>query len=109
MNKYSFMHCSSVVLVILGVLLAAAGIFWKDYLFWFGASALAIGLFLLGRWISRAYTYICPACYLRIDVGVREALFAPLAGGDRRRLYCPKCRRKKACKAKRISLRMHVY
>ncbi len=103
------MFCGSILLLLLGVLLAAAGVLGADYLFWLGVSALAVGLLLLGSWISRAYTYICPDCYLRIDVGVKDALFALPAGGDCRRLYCPKCRRKTACKAKRISLRMHVY
>ena len=111
MNKYQIMFGSSIVLVVAGVLAASLGfvLFDSKNLLAVGAAALAVGLFLLGRWISRAYTYICKNCYLRIDVGVGEALFALPAGGECRRLYCPKCRRKTACKPKRISLRMHVF
>lgn len=109
MNKYQVMFGCSITLIICGVLIGMLGFLRGNMLIYFGIAALAFGLIMLGNWISKAYTYICMDCYLRIDVGVKDALFALPAGGVCRRIYCPKCRRRTACKARRISLRVHMY
>ncbi len=74
-----------------------------------GGIFLVLGLILLGSWVGKAYTYICMDCFMRIDLGVWEALTALPAGGECRRVYCPKCRKRTSCKARRISLRAHVF
>lgn len=109
MNKYQFMFSGSIVLTIAGGLTAVYGLFSKSIALCIGIAAAALGLIILGSWVTKAYTYICKECYLRIDVGVGEALFALPAGSDCRRIYCPKCRRKMPCKARRISLRRYVF
>lgn len=109
MNKYQFMFFGSITLTAAGALTAVYGLFSKSFVLCIGLAAAAAGLVLLGSWITKAYTYICRECYLRIDVGIGEALFALPAGNDCRRIYCPKCRRKTVCKARRISLRRYVF
>ena len=109
MNRSRIMFGSSIVLIFAGILLAAFCFPKIGLLFFAGVLFTVAGLYLLGRWISKAYTYICMDCYLRIDVGVLEGLFAVPVDKACRRLYCPKCRRKTMCKARRISLRVHVF
>lgn len=109
MNKYQLMFSGSIALTVIGGLTAVYGLFSKSAALYIGIAALAAGLIILGSWITKAYTYICKECYLRIDVGIGEALFALPAGNDCRRIYCPKCRRKTVCKARRISLRRYVF
>lgn len=109
MNKYQMMFVGAVGLMIGGTLLSVYGIISENAGLFCGIAMAAAGLLLLGVWISKAYTYICTKCYLRIDVGIKEALTALPSGGDCRKIYCPKCRRKMPCKARRISLRAHVY
>lgn len=109
MNKYQIMFSGSIILIVVGVLLGLYGLFAGNFLLCIGVGALVGGLILLGNWITKAYTYICKDCYMRIDVRVGEALFALPVGNDCRRIYCPKCRHKTICKARRISLRRYVF
>lgn len=112
MNKYQMMFISSILLILLGAMLAGYYFISPKPIMILtvgGAALIIIGLILLGSWIGKAYTYICRDCFLRIDLGVWEALTALPAGGDCRRVYCPKCRKRTSCKARRISLRAHVF
>lgn len=112
MNKYQMMFVSSIVMILTGSALAGYHFISTEPMLVLtagGAALVVIGLILLGSWIGKAYTYICMDCFLRIDVGVWEALTALPAGGECRRIYCPKCRKRTSCKARRISLRAHVY
>ncbi|MBQ9120057.1 MAG: hypothetical protein IJY09_08420 [Lachnospiraceae bacterium] len=112
MNRYQMMLISSITLILTGTILNVYHFINTESLLLLaigGGIMILLGLFLLGSWIGKAYTYICMDCFLRIDLGVVKALTAPPAGGDCRRVYCPKCRKRTNCKARRISLRAHVY
>lgn len=109
MNKYQIMLASSIGLIVIGNFLAVYGAISENAGIFCGVVLLGAGYLLLGGWISKAYTYICMGCYLRIDVGPWEALTAFPAGGDCRKIYCPKCRKKMHCKARRVSLKAHVF
>lgn len=109
MKKYQIMFSGSIVLIAVGLILGVYGLFAGNLLFYVGGGILVAGLALLGNWVTKAYTYICKDCYMRIDVGIGEALFALPAGNDCRRIYCPKCRHKTICKARRIPLRRYVF
>ncbi len=109
MNKYQLMFSGSIALTIGGILLFIYGILDKRIFLYIGPAILVVGLRMLGGWIARAYTYICRECYMRIDVGRGEALFALPAGNACRWIYCPKCRKKTACKARKVPLRRYVF
>ncbi|MDE6874563.1 MAG: hypothetical protein K2P87_08900 [Lachnospiraceae bacterium] len=109
MNKYQLMFSGSLASAITGILFSFYGLLVKKVFIYIGLALFVGGVALLGRWITKAYTYICKDCYTRIDIGRKEALFAPPAGAACRRIYCPKCRRKTACKARRVSLRRYVF
>lgn len=109
MNKYQIMLYSSYCAIASGAMFGAVGLLKGSVMVYIGALLLITGLTLLGSWLSKAYIYICSACYLRIETGVKEALFALPSGHSCRRLYCSKCRRKTSCKARRLSMKVHLY
>lgn len=109
MNKYQLMFPGSIISTTVGVFLSVYGLLEGRIFLYIGLSLILVGIMTLGAWIEKARTYICKNCYTRIDVKMGEALFALPAGGACRRIYCPKCRRKTACKARRISLRSYVF
>ena len=111
MNRYQVMFGSSIAMIGGGILGIGYSLLGKKGSILIGLFAIVLlsGLALLGSWIGKAYTYICMKCFLRIDLGIFEALTALPAGGECRRIYCPKCRKKENCKARRVSLRAHVY
>ncbi|MDE7212604.1 MAG: hypothetical protein K2O03_14325 [Lachnospiraceae bacterium] len=109
MNKYQLMFSGSITLTIAGILLSIYGLVERKLFFYIGLILVVAGLTILGTWITKAYTYICKNCYTRINVNKGEALFALPAGSACRKIYCPKCRRKMPCKARRVSLRRYVF
>lgn len=109
MNKYQLMFPASLILMATGFFLGIYGFLAENWFFCVGVGLLISGLLLLGSWITKAHTYICKDCYMRIDVGVAEALLTKPAGSGCRRIYCPKCHHKTVCKSRRISLRRYVF
>lgn len=109
MHKYQLMFSGSIALMVAGILLSIYGILENRVFLYVGPAIFVVGLAMLGGWIARAYTYICRECYMRIDVSRGEALFALPAGNGCRLVYCPKCRRKTACKARKVPLRRYVF
>ena len=103
------MFSGSIALAVAGILLSIYGLLERKLFLSIGIALIIVGLTVLGGWITKAYTYICKDCYMRIDVHRTEALFALPAGNACRRIYCPKCRRKTVCKARRIPLRRYVF
>lgn len=108
-NKYQVMLAASIGLVVIGIIVAIYGAVSKNAGLIFGIAAVAVGGRLLGGWASKAYTYICMECYLRIDIRLRDILTAFPVDGECKRTYCPKCRKKVSCMARKISLKTHIY
>lgn len=59
---------------------------------------LLIGIYILMRWSTVSYKWICDECGEIFQITLKQNVFGINSGVNYKSLYCPKCHKKTMCK-----------
>lgn len=59
---------------------------------------LFAGIYILMRWSTDSYKWICDECGESFEITLKQNVFGVNCGVNYKSLYCPKCHKKTMCK-----------
>lgn len=59
---------------------------------------LLAGIYILMRWSTVSYKWICDGCGESFEITLKQNVFGFNSGVNYKSLYCPKCHKKTMCK-----------
>ena len=88
----------SIILSVVSLILLFIGVIFNLLLAILSFIGLLIGIYIIMKWSTLNYKWVCDDCKTSFDITVKQNIFSINSGVNYKSLYCPNCKKKTYCK-----------